>query len=95
VIDIGIDESKPSSGPLLVVSAVVGKTSPMRKLDAEWKAELAKAGVDYFHAKEHWNLRSKAYHGISRDDRERLLNRLVLHLHHRFLFAASSIIDED
>jgi len=92
VIDIGIDESE--SGSRLVVSGIVGKTSPMRKLDAEWKAELAKAGVDYFHAKEHWNLRSKAYHGISTDAREKLLNRLVLHLHHRFLFGASSIIDE-
>jgi hypothetical protein len=49
---------------------------------------------NYFHAKEHWNLRSKAYHGISKAEREQLLERLVLHLHHRFLFGASVVIDE-
>ncbi len=84
VIDIGIDESK--SGPLLVVSAIVGKTSPMRKLDAEWKRELVSSGVDYFHAQEHWNLRSKSYHGISREERERLLKSLVGHFQKPFSF---------
>jgi hypothetical protein len=64
VIDVGIDESK--SGSLLVVSAIVGKTSPMRKLHISWKSELTEAGIDYFHAKEHWNLKSKAYHGINK-----------------------------
>jgi hypothetical protein len=92
VINVGIDESK--SGSLLVVSGIVGKTSLMHKLDTKWKAELATAGVDYFHAKEHWSLRSKAYHDISTAERETLLDRLVGHLHHRFLFGASTLIDE-
>jgi len=38
VIDIGVDEGQ--SGPQLVVSAIVGKTADMRKLDREWKGEL-------------------------------------------------------
>jgi hypothetical protein len=92
VIDVGIDESK--SGSLLVVSAIVGKTSTMRKLDSEWKREITTAGIDYFHAKEHWNLKSKAYHGISTTERKALLDRLIVHLHHRFLFGASTIINE-
>jgi hypothetical protein len=94
VIDIGIDESLSPPSPKLVVSAIVGNTSQMRKLDSEWKRDLANSGVDYFHAQEHWNILAKPYHGIRRDERERLLVRLVRHVHHRFLFAASSIVDE-
>jgi hypothetical protein len=95
VIDVGIDESKSSGSSLLVVSAIVGNTSLMRKFDREWKRDLTAKGVDYFHATEHWNGSSKAYHGISRSEREELLASLVGHIHHRFLFAASSIVDED
>jgi hypothetical protein len=94
VIDLGIDESKSPDNPLLVVSAIVGNTSLMRKLDVEWKREFKASNVDYFHAQEHWNLKSKAYHGISTAEREALLNRLVLHLQRRFLFGASVILDE-
>lgn len=94
VIDIGIDESKSSPNPLLVVSAVVGNTSLMRKLNKEWTRDLENAGVDYFHATEHWNGSAKPYHGISRDERDKLLNRLISHIHHRFLFGASVFVDE-
>jgi hypothetical protein len=92
VIDIGIDESQ--SGSLLVVSAIVGKTPLMRKLSREWKRELAQSGVDFIHAKDHWNMQYKPYHGISRDEREKLLNRVICHLHNRSLFGASTIVDE-
>jgi hypothetical protein len=94
VIDVGIDESKFPASPLIVVSAIVGNTALMRKLDAEWKRDLTESGVDYFHAKDHWNGSAKAYHGISRDERERLLARLVGHIQHRFCFGASAIVDE-
>lgn len=93
VIDIGIDESQ--SGSMLVVSAIVGNTRSMRKLDSEWRRELNQSGVDYFHAKDHWNPKASAYHGINKDARERLLNKLVRHLHRRFLFGASAIIDQE
>jgi hypothetical protein len=92
VINIGIDESK--SGSLLVLSAIVGKTRPMEKLNNEWSAELSRSGIDYFHAKDHWNLKAKAYHGISMRERQTLLDRLILHLQHRFMFGTSTIIDE-
>jgi hypothetical protein len=92
VIDIGIDESK--SGSTLVLSAIIGKTGSMEKLDTEWSCELKRSGVDYFHAKDHWNRSFKPYHGISRDEREMLLARLIGHLHHRFLFGASTTVDE-
>jgi hypothetical protein len=95
VIDIGIDESKSPPSPLLVLSAVVGNTAVMRKFDREWKRELLASGVDYFHAKEHWNGSSKPYHGVSRAERDKLLNRLVSHTQHRILFGASSLVDED
>jgi len=94
VIDVAIDESKSAQSCLLVVSAIVGKTALMRKLSVEWKRELVRSGVDYFHAKEHWNGRAKAYHGIGHDEREKLLDRLIRHLHSRFLFGASVIVDE-
>ena len=77
-----------------MISAIVGKTALMRKLTVEWKRELATSGVDYFHATEHWNGRSKPYHGIGHDEREELLARLIRHLHSRFLFGVSAIVDE-
>ncbi len=92
VIDVGIDESK--SGSMLVLSAIVGKTAQMRKLRKAWNEELHRLGVEYFHAKDHWNNRAKAYNGISREEREHLLRRLTLHLNHYFLFGASAIIDD-
>ncbi len=66
----------------------------MAKLDAEWKRDLKSAGVDFFHAKEHWNMAAKPYHGISKTERENLLSALVGHFHHRFLFAVSAIVNE-
>ena len=94
VIDIGIDESQSRPNPLLVVSAIVGNTAVMRNLDKEWKRELVSSGVDYFHATEHWSGSSKPYHGISRAERDKLLNQLVRHTQHRVLFGVSSFVDE-
>ena len=48
VIDIGIDESKSPPSSLLVLSAIVGNTAKMRKLDAEWKREISAAGSTTF-----------------------------------------------
>jgi len=95
VIDIGIDESKSHASQLIVVSAIVGNTMQMRKLDAEWKRDLIRSGADYFHATEHWNGSAKAYHGIGRPERKKLLGRLAGHVRHRFLFGASAIVDQD
>jgi hypothetical protein len=94
VIDIGIDESLSPPSPKLVVSAIVGNTARMRKLDTEWKRDLADSRVDYFHAKDHWNTFAKPYHGISTERRRNLLGQLVGHIHHRFLFAVSAIVDQ-
>lgn len=92
MIDIGIDESQ--SGPILILSAIVGNTGMLSKLNAEWKRELVQAGVDYFHATEHWNGRSKAYHGLGSIERDALLDRLICHLQSRFMFGATVVIDE-
>jgi hypothetical protein len=94
VIDIGIDESLSPANHKLVLSAIVGNTPQMRKMDAEWKRDLARNGVEYFHAKDHWNLRAKPYSRVPREVREELLAKLVGHLQRRFLFAVSSIVDE-
>jgi hypothetical protein len=93
MIDVGIDESMSPSG-LLVMSAIVGNTGNMRKLDAEWKRDLESNGVEYFHAKDHWNMSAKPYNGLSRESREILLTKLVRHVHYRYLFAASSLVNE-
>jgi len=95
VIDIGIDKSKSHVSRLIVVSAIVGNALQMRKLDAEWKRDLIRSGAEYFHATEHWNRSAKAYRGIGRGEREKLLGRLAGHVRHRFLFGASAIVDQD
>ena len=77
-----------------MLSAIVGNTAKMRQLDKEWKRDLVASNVDYFHAQEHGNLRAKPYNGISRTEREKLLNRLIAHIQSRFLFGASSVVDE-
>lgn len=94
MIDVGIDESRAPTTGMLVVSAIVGKAADMLKFRSGWSAELQNAGIDYFHAKEHWNGAAKPYHQIGRNERDRLLSRLVGHIHHRFLFGASVLIDE-
>jgi hypothetical protein len=94
VIDIGIDESKSPPSPLLVLSAIVGNTGSMRKLDKEWKRDLSASGVDYFHAKDHWNFQAAPYHDIGRIERQKLLERLVSHTQHRFRFGVSAMVDE-
>jgi hypothetical protein len=75
VIDLGIDESG-KSGDRLIVSALLGQTTRMKKLKAKWAAHIAEAGIDFFHAKEHWNGRSKAYRGLSANKRKSLLESL-------------------
>jgi len=66
MINVGVDESKSDSSSLLVLSAIVGNTAQMRKMDRSWKHDLNTSGVDYFHAKDHWNASARSYHGISR-----------------------------
>lgn len=91
VIDIGIEESKFNN--LLVVSAIVGQTSKMKKLSRGWGDDLSANGVDCFDAKEHWNKRSKAYHQLSTTKRKSLLRKLVSHIHQRASFGMSVCID--
>jgi len=90
VIDLGIDESRIAGRNVLVVSAVIGQTSMMRKLAREWKKDLADNGVDYFHAKDHWNGRSKPYHGLSNQKRRELLQTLIADVH-RFAHIGLSV----
>ena len=92
VIDAGLDESRSDSG-LLVVSAVAGQTSQMKKLDKLWSEDLAEDNVDFFHAKEHWNGRSKAYHGLSQRKRQTLLAKLIHHIHKFGAFGVSVCIN--
>jgi hypothetical protein len=80
MIDWSMDESGSSNDKTLVVSAVIGQTVLVRKFERDWTRALKDAGVDYFHAKEHWNLRAKAYHGISFRKREALLCLLATHM---------------
>jgi hypothetical protein len=91
VIDIGIDESGAKN--LLVVSALAGQTARMKKMSKAWTASLERVGVDYFHAKEHWNRRSKAYHGISVTKRRWLLQQCVKHIHKYSMAGFSVAID--
>jgi hypothetical protein len=81
VIDLGIDESEIGRTRTLVLAAIIGQTSRLRKLDREWKKDLERFNVKFFHAKEHWNRKSKAYSGISVQKRKDLLARLVGHIH--------------
>jgi hypothetical protein len=89
VIDCGLDESESSKG-ILVVSAVVGQTSHMRKLATNWKKDLEISNVDFFHAKEHWNRKSKPYHGLSNRKRKQLLLSLIGHIR-KFAYRGISV----
>ncbi len=93
VIDCGIDESRRSGEQLLVVSALIGQTSLMGKLAKAWKSDLATERVDFFHAKEHWNLRAKPYRGLSNSKRRALLSRLTGHIHKYAEMGLSVVID--
>ena len=95
MIDIGIDESARQSNRLLTVSAVVGQQSRMRILHKKWKADLVRAGVDYFHAKEHWNFQAKAYNGVNAKTREELLLTLSACMNKHIYTAVSVTIDTD
>lgn len=79
MVDIGIDESVPKSSDLLIVSAVLGQTALMKKMDSAWSRELRDDGVDFFHAKDHWNAKYAPYHGLSMTKRKALLAALVEH----------------
>jgi hypothetical protein len=79
VIDLGIDESG-KSGDKLIVSALLGQTALMAKMKSKWSKDIGVAGVDFFHAKEHWNKKSKAYHGLSMTKRKSLLKSLAPHI---------------
>jgi Protein of unknown function (DUF3800) len=93
VIDCGIDESGRPEKNLLVVSAVIGQTSMMKKLATAWKKDLADNRVDFFHAKDHWNLRAKAYHRLSMNKRSALLSRLIGYIHKHAEMGCSVAID--
>lgn len=81
MIDLGIDESASPQKRLLVMSAIIGQTSHMKKLADRWSQDLKRYGVDFFHAKDHWNKRARPYHGLSMTKRKALLDRLIDHIH--------------
>lgn len=83
VIDWGMDESEQQSKNLLVLSAVIGPTAQMKKLKRSWTKTLTQNGVDFFHAKDHWNQKYEPYHGLSRDKREIMLSDFVSSMHKR------------
>lgn len=75
-MDLGIDESG-RSGEKLIVSALIGQTTQMKRLKAKWTGKIAEAGIEFFHGKEHWNGRSKAYRGLSTTKRKTVLKSLA------------------
>jgi hypothetical protein len=92
MIDAGLDESK-SDSKLLVVSAIAGQTSLMKKFSRRWQNALDADNVAFFHAKEHWNKRAKSYHGLSTEKRKRLLEKLIGLIHKFGAFGVSICID--
>jgi hypothetical protein len=77
MIDWGMDESGVPDKKMPVISAILGQTSKVANLNFRWSAELERYGVDYFHAKDHWNKKARCYRGISNKKREALLSSLV------------------
>jgi hypothetical protein len=76
MIDWAMDESGDPNQKILVVSAVMGQTSCMKKLTRRWLIDLDRYGVDYFHARKHWNQSAGCYHRISARKRRELLTGL-------------------
>lgn len=95
MIDCGIDESKQSRTSWLVVSAVIGRTKEMRTLKKHWSQDLGAYGVDYFHAKDHWNLKAPNYHNLGMDDRKILLKKLMKDFQKNVERGFSVYVDEE
>jgi hypothetical protein len=86
-IDCGVDESERDG--ILVVSAILSKTTMMQKLTRFWSSDLHRMGVEFFHAKEHWNSRAKPYNGLSMQKRRELLDCLCGHISNYIEFGVS------
>jgi hypothetical protein len=77
-----------------VVSSVIGQTALMHKFAEEWARALEMNGVDYFHAKDHWNKRAEPYHGLSIAKRKELLASLFGHFRKFVEFGISVAINK-
>lgn len=73
-----------------MVSAVVGQTSLLRKFAVAWKRALHCFDVNFFHAKDHWNLHASPYHNLSMTEGRKLLSRLSGHMG-KYVEAAISV----
>ncbi len=92
MIDCGVDESDRDG--TLVVSAILAKTLAMKRLTHRWSADLRAKNVEFFHAKEHWNLKAKPYHGLSMNGRRELLDSLCGHISNCIEFGVSVEINQ-
>jgi hypothetical protein len=96
VINCAIDESADRSrNNIIVVAGFAGATSHMRKLDRDWQADLAEHNLPHFHANELREHSSRLYRGISNRKREKLLSRLIGHIHKRTDWGLSAFIDSE
>ena len=77
VLDWGMDESGDPSQKMLVVSAISGQSSCLKKFAQRWRIDLARYDVKYFHARKHWNGRARCYNNISVRKRKELLAELA------------------
>jgi hypothetical protein len=65
---------------ILVVSAILGQTSCLKKFAQRWRVDLDRYGVDYFHARKHWNGSARCYNHISVRKRRDLLAGLAANI---------------
>jgi hypothetical protein len=83
-IDIGIDDG--GSGDRLLMGLQFGEVSKARKLARDWKRELRRREIPFFHSKDFHNYSGGVFDGLSRRDRHELLTYLSSLIHKRFRF---------
>lgn len=90
-----LDESysHPPAPLIYTVAGYIATDTEWRKFKKEWRRELDRAGIDFFHMAK-YEARKKEYEGWSNEKRVEVLKRLHRTIHRRILtgFAASVVV---
>jgi hypothetical protein len=95
MLTLYLDESysHPPAPLIYTVAGYIATVNEWRKFQKEWRRELDRAGIDFFHMTT-FEARRKEYEGWSNEKRVEVLKRLHRSIHRRILtgFASSVVV---
>lgn len=97
MLTLYLDESysHPPAPLIYTVAGYIATINEWRKFQKEWRRELERAGIDFFHMAK-YEARKKEYEGWSNEKRVEVLKRLHRTIHRRALMGfASSVVVAD